>query len=62
MSNSQKTPDEIAAAAKANAATFSPTIPLDINPARPILEQYSGIAPEDVDAHLFAIVSLIPTP
>ena len=56
MSSSQKTPSEIAAALKANAATFLPSIPPDINPARPILEHYSDIAPEDIDAHLFAIV------
>ncbi|KAK0652636.1 hypothetical protein B0T16DRAFT_505222 [Cercophora newfieldiana] len=55
MSNPPTTPEEIAAAAKANAATFLPSIPPEVDHARPILEEYSGIAPGDVDAHLFTI-------
>ena len=46
-----------AAAAKANAAIYLPTIPAEIlEPARRLLEQYSGIAPDDVEAHIYAIV------
>ena len=46
-----------AAAAKANAAIYLPTIPSEIlKPARRLLEQYSGIAPDDVEAHIYAIV------
>ncbi|KAK3357954.1 hypothetical protein B0T25DRAFT_567205 [Lasiosphaeria hispida] len=56
MSQSQKTPDQIAAAAKANAATYLATIPPEIHePACCILEKYSGIAAEDVDAHIHDI-------
>ncbi|KAK4450332.1 hypothetical protein QBC34DRAFT_484552 [Podospora aff. communis PSN243] len=52
---SEKTPEEIAAAARANAKIFASSIPADIDPARRILEQYSGIAAENVDAHLLKI-------
>ncbi|KAK3381857.1 hypothetical protein B0H63DRAFT_476736 [Podospora didyma] len=56
MSPSQKIPEQIAAAAKANAATYLATIPPGIRDlARSILEEYSGIAPEDVDAHIYYI-------
>ncbi|KAK0619515.1 hypothetical protein B0T14DRAFT_537291 [Immersiella caudata] len=57
MSNqrSQKTPGEIAAAAKANAKIFAATIPLEVDPARRILERYSGIVPGNIEAHVFEI-------
>ena len=56
-SQNMKTREEIAAAAKANAAVFLPTIPPEIlNPARRILEGYSGVAPEEVEAHILDIV------
>lgn len=32
-------------------------LPADIGPIRQLLENYSGIRPEDVDAHILAIVS-----
>jgi len=46
MSHSQKTSEEITAAAKVDASTYLPTIPPEIDPARRILKQYSGIAPK----------------
>lgn len=45
-----------AEAAKKNAASYRADIPPEVAPARHLLEHYSGIAPEDVDAHIFAIV------
>jgi len=55
-----KTREEIAAAAKANAAVFLPAVPPEIlKPARRILEGYSGVALEEVEAHILAIVRLI---
>lgn len=56
MSVSEKSSAQIATAARANAATYLTEIPPEIDPARLLLEQYSGIAPEDVDAHIFDIV------
>lgn len=48
--------EQIATAAKKNAAAYLTKIPPEIDPARRLLEEYSGIAPEDVDAHIHAIV------
>jgi hypothetical protein len=56
MNVSKKTAEQIATAAKTNAASYLTKIPPEINPARRLLEQYSGIAPEDVDAHIYEIV------
>jgi hypothetical protein len=56
MNASEKTAEQIASAAKANAATYLTEIPPEIDPARRLLEQYSGIAPEDIDAHIYKIV------
>lgn len=57
MSGSEKTPEEIAAAAQQNAAFYLTEIPPSVDAARRLLEQYSGIAPADVDAHIRKIVS-----
>lgn len=56
MNASEKTNAEIGTAAKINAASYLTEIPPEIDPARRLLEQYSGIAPEDVDAHIHEIV------
>jgi hypothetical protein len=32
-------------------------LPADISPIRNLLEQYSGVAPADVERHILAIVS-----
>ncbi|KAJ9144790.1 hypothetical protein NKR19_g6310 [Coniochaeta hoffmannii] len=52
MSASEKKPEEIAAAAQQNAALYLTEIPPEADAARRLLEQYSGIAPVDVDAHI----------
>lgn len=57
MSASEKRPDEIAAAAQQNAALYLTEIPPEADAARRLLEQYSGIAPAEVDAHIRDIVS-----
>ena len=57
MSVSEKTPEEIAAAAKQNAALYLTEIPPSVDAARRLLEHYSGVAPVDVDAHIRDIVS-----
>lgn len=57
MSASEKKPEEIAAAAQQNAALYLTEIPPEADAARRLLEQYSGIAPADVDAHIRDIVS-----
>lgn len=49
--------DASAVAAKQNASLYLTEIPLSLAPARRLLEQYSGIAPEDVDAHIIKIAS-----
>lgn len=59
MSASEKKPEEIAAAARQNAALYLTEIPPETDAARRLLEQYSGIAPADVDAHIRDIVSHI---
>ncbi|KAI1752762.1 hypothetical protein F4782DRAFT_499965 [Xylaria castorea] len=51
MNDSQKTAEQIKDAAKQNAAFYLTEIPPEIEPARRLLEN-SGIAPEDVDAHI----------
>ncbi|KAI0861121.1 hypothetical protein F4860DRAFT_476913 [Xylaria cubensis] len=51
MNDPQKTAEKIAAAAKQNAALYLTEIPPEIEPTRRLLE-HSGIAPEDVDAHI----------
>ncbi|KAF2964108.1 hypothetical protein GQX73_g9471 [Xylaria multiplex] len=51
MADSFKAADQIAAAAKQNAAFYLTEIPPEIEPVRRLLE-YSGIAPEDADAHI----------
>ncbi|KAI0543397.1 hypothetical protein F4679DRAFT_120070 [Xylaria curta] len=51
MNDPQKKAEQIAAAAKQNAALYLNEIPPEIEPARRLLE-HSGIAPEDVDAHI----------
>ncbi|KAI0533009.1 hypothetical protein GGR58DRAFT_488267 [Xylaria digitata] len=51
MTDSSKTADQIAAAAKQNAAFYLTEIPPEIEPVRRLIE-YSGIAPDDVDAHI----------
>jgi hypothetical protein len=56
MNVSVKTAEQIATAAKTNAASYQTTIPLEIAPARRLLEVYSCIAPEDVDACIHEIV------
>jgi hypothetical protein len=56
MDVSEKTPEQITTAAKQNAASYRAEIPPEIDQARHLLVQYSGIAPEDVDAHIFEIV------
>lgn len=55
MSASEKTPEEIAAAAQQNAALYLTEIPPEADAARRLLEQYSGIAPADIDAHIHDI-------
>lgn len=50
-------PEEIAAAARQNAALYLIETPPEADAARRLLEQYSGIAPEDVDAYIRYIVS-----
>ncbi|KAI1125128.1 hypothetical protein F5Y10DRAFT_13554 [Nemania abortiva] len=55
MSGSKKTAEQIATAAKQNAAFYLDEIPPELEPARRLLEKYSGIAPEDVDAHIRGI-------
>ncbi|KAK3344496.1 hypothetical protein B0T25DRAFT_557171 [Lasiosphaeria hispida] len=55
MIDAQKSAEQIAAAGKINATTYLTTVPAEYNAARCILEQYSGIAPADVDAHIIAI-------
>ncbi|AEO69857.1 uncharacterized protein THITE_2056534 [Thermothielavioides terrestris NRRL 8126] len=49
------TADKISAAAKTNAATYLSRIPNAADPARRILVEYSGIAPDAVDAHIYEI-------
>jgi hypothetical protein len=56
MNVSEKTAEQIATASKQNAASYLANIPPEIDPARRLLEKYSGIAPEDVDAHIYEIV------
>jgi hypothetical protein len=59
MHVSGKTTEQIATAAKENAACYLTKIPPGIiNTARRLLEEYSGIAPEDVEAHIFDIVRI----
>lgn len=42
---------------------FPPKIGSTLTPAgRQLLEQYGGIAPEDVEAHIYRIVCPIPLP
>lgn len=60
MNLSKKSAEEIAAAAKANAATYLRQIPPEADPARRILVEYSGIPPDAVDAHILNIVSQSP--
>ncbi|KAI1317382.1 hypothetical protein F5Y16DRAFT_152903 [Xylariaceae sp. FL0255] len=55
MSGSQKTTEEIAIAAKQNAALYLTEIPSELDPARRLLQQYAGIAPENIDAHICEI-------
>jgi len=55
-SNSEKTIEEIAAAAQKNAASYLTEVPPEIDPARHLLEHYSGIVPADVDKHICEIV------
>jgi hypothetical protein len=58
----EKTAEQIATAAKKNTVSYLTKIPPEIDPARRLLEQYSGIAPEDVDAHIYEIVRyLLPS-
>jgi hypothetical protein len=56
MSVSEKTAGQIATAAEKNAVSYLTKIPPEVDPARRLLEQYSGIVPEDVDAHICRIV------
>jgi hypothetical protein len=56
MNVSEKPAEQIATAAKTNAASYLTTIPTEISPARRLLELYSGIAPEDVEACIYEIV------
>ena len=56
MKDPEKTPEQIATAAKTNAGSYLAKIPPELNPARRLLEQYSGISPQDVDAHIYEIV------
>jgi hypothetical protein len=60
MNDSHKTAEQIATAAKQNAASYLTEIPPEIEPGRRLLGQYSSIAPQDVDAHIFEIVSRLP--
>ncbi|KAB5515119.1 hypothetical protein GE09DRAFT_1160989 [Coniochaeta sp. 2T2.1] len=55
MSASEGKSGEISAAAQQNAALYLAEIPPGADAARRLLEQYSGIAPEDVDAHILDI-------
>ncbi|KAI0102732.1 S-adenosyl-L-methionine-dependent methyltransferase [Nemania sp. FL0031] len=52
MADSQKTVEQIAAAAKQNAAFYVPEIPPEIDSARHLLERYSGITLENAEAHI----------
>jgi hypothetical protein len=56
MNVSEQTTKQIATAAKHNTAAYLVEIPPEIDPARRLLEQYSGFAPEHVDAHIYEIV------
>ncbi|KAI0414482.1 S-adenosyl-L-methionine-dependent methyltransferase [Xylaria grammica] len=51
MNESQKTAEQIAAAAKQNAAFYLTEIPPELEPIRRLLK-YSGVAPKNVDAHI----------
>ncbi|KAI3329919.1 S-adenosyl-L-methionine-dependent methyltransferase [Ustulina deusta] len=51
MNDSRKTAEQVATAAKQNAAFYLTEIPPEIEPVRRLLE-HSGIAPEDVDVHI----------
>ncbi|KAI1268094.1 hypothetical protein F5Y18DRAFT_377385 [Xylariaceae sp. FL1019] len=52
MTESKKTPQEIADAAKQNAAFYLTEIPPELESARRLLGQYSGIEPDDIDTHI----------
>lgn len=48
--------EKIAALAKKNEIWYLAKIPTEIDPARHLLEKYSGVAPEVIDAHIYQIV------
>lgn len=58
MTERTSEPTQAAVAAAVNNPLLRTTIPPDLGAARHILEEYSGIAPEDVNKHLLDIVSI----
>lgn len=60
MGDSQET--KAVAAAELNANLYFTKIPSEADSGRCLLEKYSNIAPEDVDAHIYEIVSGSPNP
>jgi hypothetical protein len=58
MKVSEKTAEQISTAAKTNASSYLAEIPPEVDPARHLLERYSCVSPEDVDAHIYQIVRL----
>lgn len=56
MNVSKQTTKQITTIVKHSTAAYLVEIPPEIEPARRLLEQYSGFAPEHVNAHIYEIV------
>lgn len=59
MNNYPKSAEQIRTVAEKNIVSYLSEIPSETEPARRLLEQYSGIPPENIDAHILHIVRLL---